>query len=283
MGEAWRRVWRGGATPRLRAAAAVLALAAGVALVAAFESLVTDRSTAYLGVLQERALATFAAARGLNAALSVLASTNVSIVVAQIGPGQVLDPLDDLVEQFSAVMLAAVAAISIERLALQIVGDLPASLLLGVPLAGVAAVRLWSGSLAGPAGRGLLAVLVLAAAVKVVVPLALLAVEAVSDGYLRDRYAVAQERIALFAASEPAPEALREGGGLLQALPGRDDVDGWVQRIWRDSRGILESIISLIAIFLVETVLLPLGVVWLLLRAVSALLRWVLRPGGGAL
>ena len=67
----------------------------------------------------------------------------------------------------------------------------------------------------------------------------------------------------------------------MQALPGRDDVDAWVQRIWRDSRGILEAIISLIAIFLVETVLLPLGSAWLLLRAVAAVLRRVLQPSGG--
>ncbi|MGQ9366823.1 hypothetical protein [Azospirillum sp. ST 5-10] len=276
MDEAWSRLRRPG-----RRAAAVLALLAGMALLVAVETVAAERADGYLGTLQERALATFAAARGLNAALSVLASTDVSIVVAQIGPGQVLDPLDDVVEQFSAVMLGAVAAIAVERLALQIVGDLPALLLLGVPLAGVLALRLGRGTLGTPAGRALLAVLVLATAAKVVVPLALLSVETVSRAYLQERYAAAQERIALFAASEPGPEALTEDGGLLEAMPGRADLEDWVRRIWRDGRAILDAIVALIAIFLVETVLLPLGVAWLLLRAVSALLRRILRAGGG--
>ena len=63
----------------------------------------------------KRALATFAAARGMNAAISVLQSIQIG-VGASVQLGAVLDPLDDLVEQFSALMLAATLSEEAEKI-----------------------------------------------------------------------------------------------------------------------------------------------------------------------
>lgn len=57
----------------------------------------------------KRALATYAAAKAINALISVAQSTQVSIQPGGVGvatnPGEVLDPLNDLIEQFSSLML----------------------------------------------------------------------------------------------------------------------------------------------------------------------------------
>ena len=59
----------------------------------------------------EQAVVTFTIARGLNGVISVIQETEVSIQPAGVGvsfePGQILDPLNDLVESFSDVMLTS--------------------------------------------------------------------------------------------------------------------------------------------------------------------------------
>ena len=58
-----------------------------------------------------RALVTYAAARTLNGVVSVAQGTEIALEPGGVGvvltPGQVLDPINDLVERFSSVMLVA--------------------------------------------------------------------------------------------------------------------------------------------------------------------------------
>lgn len=69
----------------------------------------------------DRAVYSFAIAKGLNAIISVIQSSEVSasfIVGATIGVGQVLDPINDLIERFSWIMLASSVSIGIQHLLL---------------------------------------------------------------------------------------------------------------------------------------------------------------------
>lgn len=68
-----------------------------------------------------RAVYSFALVKGLNALISVIQSTeiNVSLFIgATVGVGQVLDPINDLVERFSVVMLISSVSIGIQNLLL---------------------------------------------------------------------------------------------------------------------------------------------------------------------
>ena len=69
----------------------------------------------------DRAVYSFAIAKGLNAIISVIQSSEVSasfIVGATVGVGQVLDPINDLIERFSWIMLASSVSIGIQHLLL---------------------------------------------------------------------------------------------------------------------------------------------------------------------
>lgn len=72
----------------------------------------------------KRALVSFASARALNAIISVVQGTEVVVQPLGIGItlalGQVLDPINDLVEQFSSIMLVASVAFGIQKLLLTI-------------------------------------------------------------------------------------------------------------------------------------------------------------------
>lgn len=72
----------------------------------------------------KRSLVSFASARALNAVISVVQGTEVVVQPLGVGItltlGQVLDPINDLVEQFSSVMLMASVAFGIQKLLLSI-------------------------------------------------------------------------------------------------------------------------------------------------------------------
>jgi hypothetical protein len=70
------------------------------------------------------ALLTFGIARGINGVISVAQGTEIAIQPAGLGinftPGQILDPINDLIEQFSWVMLASSASLGIQKVFLNI-------------------------------------------------------------------------------------------------------------------------------------------------------------------
>ncbi len=82
----------------------------------------------------KRALATFAVARALNAVISVAQGTELAVQPAGLGvtlaPGQALDPINDLIEQFSTLMLLASVAFGAQRVLIGIGAWWPMSLAL---------------------------------------------------------------------------------------------------------------------------------------------------------
>ncbi|QFR49654.1 hypothetical protein FJR48_07880 [Sulfurimonas lithotrophica] len=69
----------------------------------------------------DRAVYSFALAKGLNAVISVIQSSEINVsffVGATVGLGEILDPLNDLVERFSWIMLASSVSIGIQHLLL---------------------------------------------------------------------------------------------------------------------------------------------------------------------
>ena len=64
--------------------------------------------------------------------MSVIQSTEVSIGVASITPGEFLDPLNDLVERFSWIVMMAMASIGLQKLLLTIASSLAFKILLTV-------------------------------------------------------------------------------------------------------------------------------------------------------
>ena len=80
-----------------------------------------DRQTeSYVNKATVQALAAFATARVLNAGISVAKSIQVGAVVS-VQPLEILDPVHDLVEQYSAIMKLAIGSLVIQKVLLEIV------------------------------------------------------------------------------------------------------------------------------------------------------------------
>lgn len=80
-----------------------------------------DRQTeSYVNKATVQALAAFASARVLNAGITVAKSIQVGAVVS-VQPLEILDPLHDLVEQYSSIMKLAIGSLVIQKLLIEIV------------------------------------------------------------------------------------------------------------------------------------------------------------------
>jgi hypothetical protein len=65
----------------------------------------------------------YATARGINALVSALQGTELDMWLVTFSIGELLDPVNDVIERFSAVMTVAVASLVIQQLLLVIVSD----------------------------------------------------------------------------------------------------------------------------------------------------------------
>ena len=71
---------------------------------------VDDFGDRYTTKALTQATVTYGISRGINSVVSVLQSTEVSIGIASVSPGEFLDPLNDLIERFSWIMMMAMAS-----------------------------------------------------------------------------------------------------------------------------------------------------------------------------
>jgi hypothetical protein len=82
-----------------------------------------------------KSVSAFALARGLNMAISALQGTNVSgqvVIGVQVSIGEVLDPVNDMIERFSWVMLVSTVSLGIQKILIEIVGSWPFNLLVTI-------------------------------------------------------------------------------------------------------------------------------------------------------
>ncbi len=80
-------------------------------------------STEYVDNAIIQGTITFGIARAFNAAISVLQSIQVGIFGSSVTIGEMLDPINDLVEQFSTLMKYALGSLIIQKLLLEIVSE----------------------------------------------------------------------------------------------------------------------------------------------------------------
>ena len=259
-----------------------LAVAVVVALLTlAFEGTVDNYGHQYTQQALKRALVTFAIARGLNAVISVAQGTQVAIEPAGVGvnfaPGQILDPLNDLIEWFSWVMLMAATSLGIQELLLTILSaKIFAWVLIGV--AAMTGLLMWRRrrsphhAMQSWLSRFLLLLLV----VRFSVPLMALASEGLYTGFMNERYDSSKQSIqsvtdkigeinrsAESAAKTPEDESLLgTAKRLYQSTVETLDVRSYVDRYQAAAADVSEQVVNLIVVFVMQTVLLPLLFLW---------------------
>jgi hypothetical protein len=249
-------------------AATLVALMVACAWMPSFDTKAKERVDAGL----KRAAATYATARLLNGVISVVQGTEIAAAPAGIGmtlsPGEILDPLNDLVEQFSQVMLVAMVAFGVEKTLLGVGASWAISLTLSL-VAAVWAVLLVRGTAEPRWLARLLAVLLLA---RFAMPVSLMATDTVFERFLASDYRQSQEALetAHGEASRLGAIDAEERQGFWEKLKSTT-VDAFaearakLESLQQTAENAVERIVNLIVIFVLETIVLPVLFVWILL------------------
>lgn len=223
---------------------------------------------------------TYVGARALERLLAVAGDISIGIGFVEGRPGQIFEPLRDLLDRFSTVVLAALASLTLQKVMLELGADVALSL-----FASAAAVLAVAALIAGPRRRlarsfASAAGLMLGTAVllRLLLPLTGVGVAAIAGHFLEDRQQAATATIERAAGQvgldvdlDRAPgevtgpaagnSTLGERMGTLkdqaQALQAVDQ--GWLDSLFN-------ALIDLVAVFVIETLVAPLAVLFLLWR-----------------
>jgi len=219
----------------------------------------------------KRALAALATTRGLDAAISLAQSSEVSFSLGpggSIGIGQVLDPVNDLVEQYGTLLMTSTTALGIQQVGLRL-GRALGWWLFVPSLVALAAATVARGSMATSLatwGRRLFALALFA---RLAIPTA-----AWIDGIVADRFLEADYREAT-AVVERTTERLEEMKPDGPEKPWYERLNpvtviGEQAKQLSDTLGnVAESIVNLVIYFTVSTIVLPLGTLWLLSKTLG--------------
>jgi hypothetical protein len=107
---------------------------------------VDQQTEAHIEQTMTRAQYTFAAARDINALVSMIQGTAIAVSPAGVGLtlsiGEALDPVNDLIERFSWIMLVSTVSLGLQWVAIEIATGLALQWLLTAALLGLA-LSLW--------------------------------------------------------------------------------------------------------------------------------------------
>lgn len=226
----------------------------------------------------QRAVATFAAARALHAVLSVAQGTQVAVQPAGVGltlaPGQALQPVTELVEQFSTLMLFACLAFGVQMLLLPISAHWAVSLAVSVAAGAWVAMR-WRAPSAS--ARRLAPLVVGLLLLRFGIPLVAAGNELAYRAFLADDYVSAQSAIG-GAAGTPDLLALPDGPAdgaswldRLRSLPAEAAaLANKARQVASTASDIaahaVDHLLRLLAVFALQTLVLPVLFLWALRR-----------------
>lgn len=262
-------------------------LLAVATIAAALTGVVDDYGREFGERAFKRALVTFAVARTLNGVISVAQGTEVAVEPGGVGVnftvGQVLDPVNDLVERFSAVMLVATTSLGLQNVLLRMVSWWGITTLL-VVVSACAVVLIWRAPSVNRARpRWLLNSFLILLFVRFAVPVLIIGTGLVFDTFLaaeQNAATVALEATSqeIEAYNQEPPIAVEEDQSMLDRLAGmvddsletmnvRERLESFQARVSNAS----EHIINLIVIFVLQTIILPLAFVWILVELTKKL------------
>lgn len=250
----------------------------GITLLAALNPFQSVGS-GYIDSAFKRAVAGYTIARGLNGVISVAQGTEFAVQPAGVGinftPGEILDPVNDLVERFSWIMLLSTSSLGVQKVLLSM--SAWQGLLIGLVVAALVLLGVyWSRGWESPLLRSFLKRLFLLLLIlRFMMPLIALANEWMYRSFLAEQYQSASAEL----------ESARENIGTINdevLASQKEDPSGLVNRARELYRSAVKQIdfekrlddykkaaerisintIQLIVVFLMQTLIFPLLFLW---------------------
>jgi len=252
---------------------------------------VDQRAAADYEQLFQRAFVTFALARTINGVISVVQGTEIALQPAGVGvtltPGEILDPVNDLVERFSWIMMGATISLGIQNVLL----DVSATWLIQALVTALALwllIRIWYPGQDARVYRVVLKrVFLLLLFIRFAVPVMLIANDLLYQQFLEPRYQ--QSTIVITEAgreleqlrTETSAESVETSDGSMLDSITRAwsstvesmDISGKLDHMQDRAGEVIEHLIQLSVVFILQTGLLPIAFLWIFLQVFKKLFR----------
>lgn len=246
-----------------------------------------QRAESYVEKTMVRAAYTFAIVRGLNGMISVIQGTEIAVSPAGIGLrlsiGEVLDPINDLAERFSWVMLVSTTSLGVQRILMEMGDWLGLRVLLTMAMI-LFAASIWKRGWGFVDLRSIAVRLVmLALAARLFIPAVALVSEAIYDRFLNLHYLEATTTLTRI------NDELKQAVPTVQENPDSSGSKSTLQELRRwmaETKNLLdirakidllgvklerftEDTVRLMVVFLFQTIVIPFIMLWLLAKIVS--------------
>lgn len=240
----------------------------------------------------KRSFSAFAIAKGLNGVISVVQGTEVAVEPAGVGliltPGQILDPANDLIERFSWIMLVCTTSLGIQSILLQMFSSTYFSLFVALSMM-VMLFVVWKDTNAPVALKNILyRSIIILVIIRFFIPAMAIVSEGIYSAFLESRYI--ESTLELEESNEvithlsiddsesrkqvedvPWYESLSDN---FNAAIDSFDVDKRVEQLKDEADNLTNHIISLIVVFSMQNIFLPIIFIWFFLNLIKASFRF---------
>ena len=252
---------------------------------------VDQRAAADYEQLFQRAFITFALARTINGVISVVQGTEIALQPAGVGvtltPGEILDPVNDLVERFSWIMMGATISLGVQNVLLDVSAWWVIQALVML-LAVWLLIRIWYPGQDSRVYKSILKrALLLLLFIRFAVPVMLIANDLLYQQFLEPRYQQSTEIITAagkeleqLSAEASVEQAEDPDAGMLDAITrawsstvDSMDLSGRLDRMQARAGEVIEHLIQLSVVFILQTGLLPVAFLWIFLEVFKRLFK----------
>lgn len=263
----------------------LITLLAAIAIALSFSGWVDQQGQSYTEQGLKRALLTYGVARGLNGVISVAQGTEFAFEPLGVGltlaPGQILDPVNDLVERFSWVVLASGASLGVQKIMISISSWLWFSLLVSLLLV-IAVFFIWQKQIVS---KKLSVFFYKAAVILCVLRFTIPAIAIVNEGlfevFLAPQYEQAKQNLqntssALEQINARQPSQASDLSFVekiqqqYQSAVSALDLEQRLAELKEAVADVSESALNMIVVFVMQTLILPLLFLWLTVKLIKA-------------
>lgn len=236
----------------------------------------------------KRSLVAFAVARGLNGLISVAQEAEIAMQPAGVGltlsPGEILDPINDLIERFSVVMLITASAIGVQKLLLTMGAWSFFNYAIILYWFFTAGYLLYQHHKKRHNNTAIIKIALFLVLVRFATPMMALGSEALYQGFLANDYQVASQGLEQtenkIRNNTPDEHQVTEELSTLEKTKrwfteaaSQLDIRKQIAAYQDAAEQASQSVIQLITLFLVQTVLFPLLFLWLMVKLGKSVIR----------
>ena len=196
---------------------------------------------------------TYAAARGVNGAISVIQETQVGAGVV-LQPGQILDPLNDLIERFSSVILFSMASLGIQNMMIYLGSSMLVKFIILVSSLSIVVLLLLTKVKVSNIHTIMVKLLIIGIFLRFSIPTVTIVNQLLYSAFMESKVTEAVEGFD----QEQLSTDEEEDESLWDSIVGSvTDVTDEIGNFMSSIEAITRRVIDLIAIFIIQTILIP--------------------------